>query len=121
MPDKTITPSKSISLRKPMKYWMPLKTDPLRKPAENWGTCCFKFSFLAILGEEKGDFDFLKVVREITAKMIRRHPHVFSDTKVSSAEEVAANWARIKRQEADTPEMVSSALKNMCPMDYRPF
>ena len=77
------------------------------------GDLLFQIIFLAVLGEEKGEFDFLKVVKEITAKMIRRHPHVFSDTKVSSAEEVAANWARIKRQEADTPEAVSSALNHV--------
>ena len=41
----------------------------------------------------------------ITAKLIRRHPHVFGDVTVSDAEEVKANWDDIKRKEkADQAE-----------------
>jgi tetrapyrrole methylase family protein/MazG family protein len=77
------------------------------------GDLLFQIIFLTILAEEKGEYDFLKVMKKITAKMIRRHPHVFSDAEVSTPEEVAANWARIKRQEADTQEPVSAALKHV--------
>ncbi len=77
------------------------------------GDLLFQIVFLAALAEEKGEFDFAEVVEKITAKMIHRHPHVFSDVKVTSAEQVAVNWARIKREEGGAVEPVSLALKNV--------
>ncbi len=35
----------------------------------------------------------------ITAKMIRRHPHIFADVKADDAETVLTNWEEIKKQE----------------------
>jgi len=77
------------------------------------GDLLFQIVFLAALAEEKGEFDFLEVMKKITAKMIHRHPHVFSDTTVESADQVAVNWARIKREEAKVPESVSASLKHV--------
>ena len=85
-------------------------------PAETCGELgdlLFQIVFLAELAEEKGEFDFSEVVEKITAKMIHRHPHVFSDAKVETAEQVAVNWARIKRDEADAAASVSFSLKNV--------
>lgn len=85
-------------------------------PAETCGELgdlLFQIVFLAALAEEREEFDFTEVVEKITEKMIHRHPHVFSDTKVESAEQVAVNWARIKREEADAAEPVSFSLKNV--------
>ena len=77
------------------------------------GDLLFQIIFLAALAEENGEFDFVAVVEKITAKMIRRHPHVFSDTKVESADQVATNWARIKREEAGASEPVSATLRHV--------
>ena len=77
------------------------------------GDLLFQIVFLAALAEENGEFDFAEVVEKITAKMIRRHPHVFSDAKVDSADQVAVNWARIKREESDEAESVSDSLKHV--------
>lgn len=48
---------------------------------------------------ENGDFTADDVVNGICEKMIRRHPHVFGDKKVSSPEESLALWNEIKKQE----------------------
>jgi len=47
----------------------------------------------------QGAFDFADVVEGITAKMIRRHPHVFADAEGQTAEHVKGLWERIKVQE----------------------
>lgn len=39
------------------------------------------------------------MIAEITAKLIRRHPHVFGDTKVNSVGEVLENWEKLKAKE----------------------
>ncbi len=77
------------------------------------GDLLFQIIFLAALAEEKGEFDFVEVVEKITAKMIHRHPHVFSNTKVASADQVAVNWAKIKRAEANGSKLVSDSLKHI--------
>jgi tetrapyrrole methylase family protein / MazG family protein len=43
------------------------------------------------------------VARDITAKLVRRHPHVFGDVSVEDADEVLKNWDRIKQQEKGGP------------------
>ncbi len=48
---------------------------------------------------EHGEFQMADVVSHIVTKLIRRHPHVFGDVRVSGAEEVLANWEQIKSEE----------------------
>ncbi len=55
--------------------------------------------FHARMAEEQGAFDFGAVVEAITAKMIRRHPHVFAGAPAVSATDVKALWAQIKAEE----------------------
>jgi MazG family protein len=66
---------------------------------EELGDVLFQVLFLAMLLLEAGDFSLAAVVERNLEKMIRRHPHVFGEKKVSSAEEVRDNWHAIKRQE----------------------
>jgi nucleoside triphosphate diphosphatase len=53
----------------------------------------------ARIAEEKGHFDFGDVIEGITAKMIRRHPHVFGGDEAQDAEMAKGGWEKIKRQE----------------------
>ena len=48
------------------------------------------------IAEESGHFNISDVIENINQKMIRRHPHVFSDTKVKNVDEVKRNWEKIK-------------------------
>ncbi|MFZ7111953.1 MAG: nucleoside triphosphate pyrophosphohydrolase [Desulfatiglandales bacterium] len=77
------------------------------------GDLLFQIIFLARLAEEKGAFDLVKVICDITEKMIRRHPHVFGRVTVNSAEEVAENWAKIKKVEKGASSGISSQLRDV--------
>lgn len=55
--------------------------------------------FHSVIAEEAGTFALPDVIDAITEKLIRRHPHIFGDTKVKDAEEVKQNWEAIKLQE----------------------
>lgn len=68
------------------------------------GDLLFQIIFLARLAEERGEFDLVDVMEKIAEKMIKRHPHVFGSTRVKSVEDVAENWAKIKKREVDVPE-----------------
>ncbi|MEY2428542.1 MAG: tetrapyrrole methylase family protein / MazG family protein [Verrucomicrobiota bacterium] len=67
--------------------------------AEELGDLLLQVVFHCQLANERGAFDFEKVARHITDKLIRRHPHVFGDIKVKNVDQVWANWEKIKRAE----------------------
>src|SRR2546430_17714418 len=66
---------------------------------EELGDLLLQVVFHCQLARERGAFDFDKVARHITDKLIRRHPHVFGDLKVKDVDQVWANWERIKKAE----------------------
>ena len=65
---------------------------------EELGDLLFQILFLVRMAEEVGEFNIADLLGEITAKMVRRHPHVFGDATVASVEEVHTNWERIKAE-----------------------
>jgi uncharacterized protein YabN with tetrapyrrole methylase and pyrophosphatase domain len=67
--------------------------------AEELGDMLLQVVFHCQLAGERGAFDFEQVTRRITEKLIRRHPHVFGETKVKNVDEVWANWEKIKAAE----------------------
>jgi uncharacterized protein YabN with tetrapyrrole methylase and pyrophosphatase domain len=66
---------------------------------EELGDLLLQVVFHCQLAQERGAFNFDKVARRITEKLVRRHPHVFGTTKVKNVDEVWANWEKIKRAE----------------------
>lgn len=66
---------------------------------EELGDLLLQVIFHCQLAQERGAFDFEKVARHITDKLIRRHPHVFGDVKVKDVDQVWANWEKIKHAE----------------------
>src|SRR5581483_11131838 len=66
---------------------------------EELGDILLQVVFHCQLAKERGAFDFEKVARHLTDKLIRRHPHVFGNVKVKNVDQVWANWEKIKRAE----------------------
>jgi nucleoside triphosphate diphosphatase len=66
---------------------------------EELGDLLLQVVFHARMAEEAGLFDFGGVVEAITAKLVRRHPHVFGDAKSLGPDEVKLLWGRIKAEE----------------------
>jgi len=66
---------------------------------EELGDLLLQVVFHCQLAQERKAFNFEKVARNITDKLIRRHPHVFGDVKVKDVDQVWANWEKIKRAE----------------------
>ena len=76
-----------------------LTEDNPRHLQEELGDLLFQILFIAEIASEAGDFSLADVMKDIEAKMIRRHPHVFGDVTVHSVREVKNNWQEIKKQE----------------------
>lgn len=51
------------------------------------------------LASEKGEFEIEDVIDNLNEKLLRRHPHVFGDSKASTIEDVRLQWEKIKEQE----------------------
>jgi len=58
--------------------------------------------FYAKIGSETDDFDITDVINGICKKLIFRHPHIYGDVKVNSAEDVEKNWEKLKLKEGRT-------------------
>ena len=73
--------------------------DPLHLQ-EELGDLLFQVLFHAQIAAEHGEFGIADVLRRLTDKMVRRHPHVFGEAPVASAREALAQWEALKRAEA---------------------
>lgn len=67
--------------------------------AEELGDLLLQVVLQAQIASEYGHFDLAEIAQGITDKLVRRHPHVFSDLEVNNAEEVSQNWEQIKAEE----------------------
>jgi MazG family protein len=52
--------------------------------------------FYAKIAQEKGWFDVSEVLESICDKLVQRHPHIYGEVSVNSAEQVKQNWEAIK-------------------------
>ena len=87
------------------------------KLLDELGDLLFQSYFLSLLLSERGAGDLETVARNVTEKLIARHPHVFGDVEATTAARVRENWERLKvEQEAregvfhDVPETLPALL-----------
>ena len=66
---------------------------------EELGDLLLQVMFHSVIAEEEGLFTFEDVAKTVADKMECRHPHVFTDVKFETEEELHAAWAEIKRKE----------------------
>ena len=71
------------------------------KLVDELGDLLFQVYFLALLLAEKGTSDLEEVARGVTAKLVRRHPHVFGDAEAQTAGRVRERWDEIKRTQEE--------------------
>ncbi|HED64882.1 MAG TPA: nucleoside triphosphate pyrophosphohydrolase [Planctomycetes bacterium] len=77
---------------------------------EELGDLLMGIGLIARIASEEGRFDLGDIGDAVTEKLVRRHPHVFGETRVSGTGEVLANWEKIKRNEREDAETDASAL-----------
>ena len=66
---------------------------------EELGDVLFQLLFILEIFQERNAFCFSDVVKMVSEKMIRRHPHVYEDASVSTEEELNQQWEAIKSLE----------------------
>ena len=76
-----------------------IEADDDAEMTEELGDLLLQVVFHAQMASERGAFDFEKVARGITDKLVRRHPHVFGDVNVKDVDGVWRQWEAIKLTE----------------------
>jgi len=94
-----------------------------RKDTENikeeLGDMLLHVVFHSIIAEEEKLFTLNDVLETISEKLIRRHPHVFGNTKVKDVEEVLKNWDKIKSKEKNSKKdsILGSVPRSLPPIE----
>uniref|UniRef100_A0A6A7G675 Nucleoside triphosphate pyrophosphohydrolase n=2 Tax=Hirondellea gigas TaxID=1518452 RepID=A0A6A7G675_9CRUS len=65
------------------------------------GDLLLNIIFQAQIKEEEGEFTIDDVAKKVSEKLIRRHPHIFSNVEVKGTKDVIRNWDEIKRKEKE--------------------
>ncbi|WP_027183668.1 nucleoside triphosphate pyrophosphohydrolase [Desulfovibrio inopinatus] len=82
---------------------------------EEVGDVLFLLLFVTKLYQRDGKFTLAQSIDAESAKMIRRHPHVFDDLEIANREELMRNWERIKRMEKKEGTSIFDSLPSGLP------
>ncbi len=94
------------------------KGDPAEL-CEELGDLLLQIVLHAQIAKDSGEFEMGDVIKSITTKIIRRHPHIFGTVKVRDAEEVMHNWEALKKEErAEGASMLEGVPKEMPALAY---
>lgn len=90
--------------------------DDIDNMIEELGDILLQVVFHAAIAKKDDMFDAREVVKSITDKMIRRHPHVFGDAQVSTVEELQTVWnaAKVKEGKAERTVKQEKIFADIC-------
>jgi tetrapyrrole methylase family protein / MazG family protein len=83
------------------------------KMAEELGDLLMQVLLQAQVAEDGDEFAIEDVIASITAKLVRRHPHVFGEVQVEGAADVVRNWEALKKEERGEAPLLDAVPKAM--------
>jgi tetrapyrrole methylase family protein/MazG family protein len=87
-----------------------IEEDDAASLADELGDLMLQIALHAEVADQAGEFDWNDVMRSISEKMVRRHPHVFGEVIVSGAADVVRNWDQLKAAERAGQPTAASAI-----------
>jgi len=75
------------------------ETGDTKNLREELGDVLLQVVFHSTIAAEYGDFTIDEVIKGVTQKLVLRHPHVFGDKKLETADDVLQNWDELKKDE----------------------
>jgi tetrapyrrole methylase family protein / MazG family protein len=88
------------------------------KLREELGDVLLQILLHAEIASEAGEFTIDDVIESIATKLVRRHPHVFGETKVDTAEEVVLKWEAIKSEERGGASLLEDVPQTLPALAY---
>lgn len=92
-----------------------LITDDAENIKKELGDVLLHVAFYSKIASEQGRFDIADVCTALTDKLIFRHPHIYGDVQVDSADKVAQNWEQIKLREKGGNKTVLAGVPSALP------
>jgi tetrapyrrole methylase family protein/MazG family protein len=89
------------------------------KMTEELGDLLLQVVLHSQIAKDEGRFNLEDVAKEISDKLIRRHPHVFGDVTVGSSKEVLHNWERIKKGEKEDRKYLVDDIPDALPALFK--
>ncbi|MFP4382576.1 MAG: nucleoside triphosphate pyrophosphohydrolase [Spirochaetia bacterium] len=92
--------------------------ESIKEMREELGDVFLVALMLGVIADEDDLFSLYDSLKEITAKLLRRHPHVFSNSQASTSREVITQWDKIKSDVEGKPghSSLDSVPKNLPPL-----
>ncbi|MGE5220936.1 MAG: nucleoside triphosphate pyrophosphohydrolase, partial [Omnitrophica WOR_2 bacterium] len=84
--------------------------------SEEFGDLLLQIVLHAQIASEEGEYRMTDVIQGIFEKIVRRHPHVFSDVQIKDAQGVIQNWERLKETERNEKGKTESGLMESVPL-----
>ncbi len=92
-----------------------LDQNDAQKLCQELGDLLLQILLHAQIAAESGEFTLVEVLKNINTKLVRRHPHIFGQTRVSSAEEVSHNWENLKKEEREAGASILDSVPREMP------
>lgn len=80
---------------------------------EELGDLFFNVYFLCCLAQKEEKTTISNILKGITTKLIRRHPHIFGSAKIENSDEVLEQWEKIKKTEQSRSSLLDGIPKNL--------
>ncbi len=104
---KTLTP---FAIEESFELEQAIENGDVENIKEELGDLLFQTVLHAQIASDENNFNIDDVIKNLNEKMIRRHPHVFSDVKVKDQFEVLKNWEEIKSEEKKLNNNISTSV-----------
>jgi tetrapyrrole methylase family protein/MazG family protein len=88
---------------------------------EELGDLLLHVIFHAVIGEEENLFAIYDIFEALKEKLIRRHPHVFSNITVKDSKEVLINWEKLKKQEKNNRTSIFDGIPEGLPSIHKAY
>jgi MazG family protein len=111
--EQTLKSMRSSLLEETSEVIEAINLDDNQKTEEELGDLFFNVVFMCDLAEKEGRFDLKDVLQSITAKLIRRHPHIFGNTQIETSEQVLKQWEEIKKTEHTHSSLLDNVPQNL--------
>ena len=96
---QTMESLRALSIEEVYELGDAILTGDMAEVKKELGDLLMHIVFYAQIGSEKEAFDITDVLNSICEKLKYRHPHIYGEVKVDSAEEVLQNWEQLKLKE----------------------
>ncbi len=96
---QTIHSLRNLTIEETFELAEAILEEDVQSLKEELGDVLLHIIFYSKIARENQWFDLIDVLEGISDKLVKRHPHVYSDTIVSNEDEVKQNWEKIKQKE----------------------